>query len=67
MLEKGNSREIFSQLLDVNWKIDNKEYKSQEERNELNKQYHVLTSNLIKEMGIEAYMKFMSLGKEMFS
>lgn len=67
MLEKGNSREIFSQLLDVNWKIDNKEYKSQEERNELNKQYHVLTSNLIKEMGIEEYMKFMSLGKEMFS
>ena len=67
MLEKGNSREIFSQLLDVNWKIDNKEYKSQEERNELNKQYHILTSNLIKEMGIEAYMKFMSLGKEMFS
>jgi len=67
MLEKGNSREIFSQLLDVNWSIENKEYKSQEERNELNKQYYILNSGLIKEMGIEEYTKFMKLGREMFS
>jgi len=67
MLEKGNSREIFSQLLDVNWSIKNKEYKSQEERNELNKQYYILNSGLIKEMGIEEYTKFMKLGREMFS
>jgi hypothetical protein len=67
MLNKGNSGEIFSQLLDINWKIENKEYKSQEERNELNKQYHILNTNLVKEMGVENYMKFMSLGKEMFS
>jgi len=67
MLSKGNSGEIFNQLLDINWSIENKEYVSQEERNELNKQYHILNTKLVREMGVEDYMKFMKLGKEMFS
>jgi len=67
MFKTDKTRELFSDLLDVNWKINNKEYESQEERNELNKQYYILNSGLIKEMGIEEYTKFMKLGREMFS
>jgi len=67
MFKTDKTRELFSDLLDVNWKINNKEYESQEERNKLNKQYYILNSGLIKEMGIEEYTKFMKLGREMFS
>ena len=67
MFKTDKERKLFSDLLDVNWKINNKEYESQEERNELNKQYYILNSGLIKEMGIEEYTKFMKLGREMFS
>jgi len=67
MFKTEKARELFSELLDVNWKIGKKEYKSQEERNELNKQYHILYSGLIKEMGIEEFTKFMEMGHRMFN
>lgn len=67
MFKTDKARELFNQLLDVNWKISNKEYKSQEERNELNKQYHILNSDLIKEMGVEEFTRFMGMGHKMFN
>lgn len=67
MFKTDKERKLFSDLLDVNWKINNKEYESQEERNELNKQYHILNSNLIKEMGIEEYTRFMEMGHKLFN
>jgi hypothetical protein len=67
MFKTDKTRELFSDLLDVNWKINNKEYESQEERNELNKQYHILYSGLIKEMGIEEFTRFMEMGNKLFN
>ena len=67
MFKTDKARELFSDLLDVNWKIDNKEYESQEERNELNKQYHIINTSLIKEMGVEEFTKFMEMGNKLFN
>ena len=67
MFKTDKARELFSQLLDVNWKIDNKEYRSPEERIELNVQYHKIYNGLISEMGIEEFTKFMEMGHKMFN
>ena len=67
MFKTDKARELFSDLLDVNWSINNTEYTSQEERNELYKQYHILYSGLIKEMGIEEFTRFMEMGNKLFN
>jgi hypothetical protein len=67
MFKTEKARELFSQLLDVNWKIDNKEYCSPEERIELNTQYRKLYDELMVEMGTEEFMKFMEMGHKLFN
>jgi hypothetical protein len=67
MFKTEKARELFSQLLDVNWKIDNKEYRSPEERIELNTQYCKLYDELMVEMGTEEFMKFMEMGNKLFN
>jgi hypothetical protein len=67
MFKTEKARELFSQLLDVNWKIDNKEYRSPEERIELNTQYRKLYDGLMVEMGTEEFMKFMEMGNKLFN
>jgi hypothetical protein len=67
MFKTEKARELFSQLLDVNWKIDNKEYRSPEERIELNTQYRKLYDELMVEMGTEEFMKFMEMGNKLFN
>lgn len=67
MFKTDEARELFGKLLDVNWKIDNKEYKSQEERNELNKQYHKLYHELMGEMGVKEFTRFMEMGNKLFN
>jgi hypothetical protein len=67
MFKTEKARELFSQLLDVNWKIDNKEYRSSEERIELNTQYRKLYDELMVEMGTEEFMKFMEMGNKLFN
>jgi len=67
MFKTEKARELFSQLLDVNWKIDNKEYSSFEERIELNTQYRKLYDELMLEMGTEEFTKFMEMGHKLFN
>ena len=67
MFKTEKARDLFSQLLDVNWKIDNKEYSSSEERIELNTQYRKLYDELMVEMGTEEFMKFMEMGHKLFN
>jgi hypothetical protein len=67
MFKTEKARELFSQLLDVNWKIDNKEYCSIEERIELNTEYHKLYHGLRLEMGVKEFTEFMERGHKMFN
>ena len=67
MFKTEKARDLFSQLLDVNWKIDNKEYSSPEERIELNTQYRKLYDELMVEMGVEEFTKFMEMGNKLFN
>jgi hypothetical protein len=67
MFKTEKARDLFSQLLDVNWKIDNKEYSSLEERIELNTQYRKLYDELMLEMGTEEFTKFMEMGHKLFN
>jgi hypothetical protein len=67
MFKTEKARDLFSQLLDVNWKIDNKEYSSFEERIELNTQYRKLYDELMLEMGTEEFTKFMEMGHKLFN
>jgi phage anti-repressor protein len=67
MFKTEKARELFSQLLDVNWKIDNKEYRSLEERVELNTQYRKLYDEIMVEMGTEEFTKFMEMGHKLFN
>jgi hypothetical protein len=67
MFKTEKARELFSQLLDVNWKIGKKEYRSPEERVELNIQYRKLYDELMVEMGVEEFTKFMEMGHKMFN
>jgi hypothetical protein len=67
MFKTDKARKLFSQLLDVNWKIDNKEYHSPEERIELNTQYRKLYDELMLEMGTEEFTKFMEMGHKLFN
>jgi hypothetical protein len=67
MFKTEKARDLFGQLLDVNWKIDNKEYSSPEERIELNVQYDKLYKGLMSEMGIEEFTKFMEMGNKLFN
>ena len=67
MFKTEKARDLFSQLLDVNWKIDNKEYSSFEERIELNTQYRKLYDKLMLEMGTEEFTRFMEMGYKLFN
>jgi hypothetical protein len=67
MFKTEKERDLFSQLLDVNWKIDNKEYSSFEERIELNTQYRKLYDELMLEMGTEEFTKFIEMGHKLFN
>jgi hypothetical protein len=67
MFKTDKERKLFSDLLDVNWKIDNKEYNSSEERIELNTEYHKLYHKLMNEMGVEEFTKFMEMGNKLFN
>jgi hypothetical protein len=67
MFKTEKARELFSQLLDVNWKIDNKEYRSLEERIELNTEYHKLYQELMLEMGTKEFTEFMEMGNKLFN
>jgi hypothetical protein len=67
MFKTEKARELFSQLLDVNWKIDNKEYRSLEERVELNTEYHKLYQGLMLEMGTKEFTEFMEMGNKLFN
>jgi hypothetical protein len=67
MFKTEKARELFSQLLDINWKIDNKEYKSFDEQIELNTQYNKLYNELMIEMGTEEFTKFMEMGHKLFN
>ncbi len=67
MFKTEKARDLFSQLLDINWKIDNKEYRSPEERIELNTQYRKLYDELMLEMGTEEFTKFMEMGHKLFN
>jgi phage anti-repressor protein len=67
MFKTEKARDLFSQLLDVNWKIDNKEYRSLEERIELNTEYHKLYQELMLEMGTKEFTEFMEMGNKLFN
>jgi len=67
MFKTEKARDLFSQLLDVNWKIDNNEYRSLEERIELNTEYHKLYQELMLEMGTKEFTEFMEMGNKLFN
>jgi hypothetical protein len=61
-----NARQLLSNLLDANWQIErNKDDKELTKILEI--AYTSIKTQLIEEMGAAEYMKFMKIGKEMFS
>ena len=58
-------REIFNQLLDVNYEMNHTE--DSDRKSELFKQVCELKNSLKKDMGEELYARFMNMGSKMFA
>lgn len=67
MFKTEIERDLFSELLDVNWKIEQKEYNSLDEKVLLNIQFRKVHDKLLNEMGEERFLSFMKKGRLMFS
>jgi hypothetical protein len=57
---------LFGQLVDLNWECENKTY-PEVVRHAIVEQYWKVREQLIEEMGIEDYLKFMKSGRELFA
>jgi hypothetical protein len=60
------SSQLFSQLVDINWELNNVDY-PKTIKFALTEQYWKIKNELIDEMGIDAFNNFVEQGRRMFA